>query len=232
MSNPRGYVDIHNGQILSAEGALEAQRQHQKEELAKKNPPFIQLYKGVSPKIIQTITREYPIATEIFMFFLDNMDNDNVIAVSQTVIAETIDRSRPTVSKGIKVLEEHGALGIGKIGNNSVYLINTEMAWQKAYQGRRFAKMKGTFIFGKAENEKMFNKFLNVTESSKTDNKNNVKSLVTKSIVPITKQATQTEKPSVSVENPTETETPISDEHLEMDYSDSVIPEDVPPWEE
>lgn len=186
QSNNR-YIDINTGQIYeSAESALEAQRMQQKEEQAKKNPPFIQLYKGVSPKIIQNITREYPIATEIFMFFLDYMDNDNVIAVSQSVIAESIDRTRQTVSKGLKVLEKHGAIWIGKIGRNSVYIINTEMAWQKAYHDRRFAKMKGSFILGEDENKKMFDKFRNVTDSIKIKGKNgDVKNVLTKtSIIP------------------------------------------------
>lgn len=220
------FIDTRTGQIYeSAEQAFEKQQeiqqQERKEEAEKKNPPFIQLTKGVSPDVLAKISRENSTAIEVLMFFFKNMDDYNVIMVSQQVIAETIGSSRRTVARALKVLEDNGAIGIAKVSNANVYIINPEVAWQKGFKQRGVVKMKAVVMLGKDENEKLFNRFKGVHQTSE-ENSLKIDHVATKIAMKQPKtQPTQTEKPSVSVEHLEETE-----------YNDSVIPEDVPPWEE
>lgn len=230
MNNNVNYIDVRTGEIYaSAEHAFQAQReiqqQERQEEIEKKNPPFIQLTKGVSPSVLAKISRENSTAIEVLMFFFENMDDYNVIMVSQQTIADSIGASKRTVTRAIKVLEENGAIGIGKISNANVYLINPEIAWQKAYKQRAVAKMKGVMILGKEENEKLFDRFKNVRKTSE-ENSLKLDNLATKITIPkVEKTKEQTNETTLSVEK-------LNKLEQEYEYSDSVLPEDVPPWEE
>lgn len=172
------YVDLNTGQVFddAATGLKfsnwkkEDEESKKADEIANKNPPFIQLTKGISPAIISKIADESAVAVQVLMFFLENMDSGNVIMVAQKEIATQIKKTRQAVSSGIKILEKNGAIALGKIGNAHVYLVNPHLAWQKAFKLRNTAILNGTFILGRDENKELFKEFANVFEVSAKSN--------------------------------------------------------------
>lgn len=167
------YIDINSGEVFSsADSALNAQEEIRKGELEEKNPPFVQLTKGVGLVTIARLTEKSPTALGVLMFFFENMDNYNTIMVSQQVIAETIGKSRQTVSLAIKTLEEENVVGIGKVGQSNVYLVNPQLAWQNGYKKRKTMNLKGNILLGQSENEELFKRFKDIDTKStfKRDN--------------------------------------------------------------
>lgn len=166
----KSFIDIDDGTIYeSASEANEAREKKLAEKEGRKNPPFLQLTKGVGPNMIAKLSQKHPTSIHVLMFFFENMDDYNTIMVSQQTIADAIGKSRQTVSKAIRILEEENVIGIGKVSQANVYLINPKIAWQKAYKERGVVKMKGNIILSKEENEELFKRFENV------DNNNQLK---------------------------------------------------------
>lgn len=224
------YTDIETGEIYeNAESALKAKHEKQKEAKhneSNKNPAFIQLTKGVSPEVLANIADDSATAIKVLMFFFKNMDDYNVIMVSQNVIAESINKTKRAVANAIKVLEKHGAIGIAKVSNANVYIINPEIAWQKGFKQRGVVKMKAVVMLGEDENKKLFNRFKSVHQVSK-ETSLKIDNVATKIAVkkPKTQPKEQTDETPLSVEDLDELE-------QDYNYSDSVLPEDVPPWED
>lgn len=167
------YIDLESGEVYSsADEALKAKDEKELERLEKKNPPFIQLTKGIGPETLSKVSERSSTAISILMFFLENMDDYNTIMVSQRVIADTLNKTRQTISNGIKILEEENVLGIGKVGQSNVYIINPKIAWQKAYKQRNMVNLKGNILLGKSENEELFKKFNSVADTKKLKTEN------------------------------------------------------------
>src|SRR5699024_6410054 len=117
------YINMEEGTIYgSAEEAAKARQEKIQEELANKNPDFIQLTKGIGPATLARIGSKSPSALAVLMFFFENMDKYNTIMVSQNVIAEEIEKSRQTISKAIKVLQDEKVLGVAKVGQANAYI--------------------------------------------------------------------------------------------------------------
>jgi len=93
--------------------------------------------------------------------------------VSQQVIATNINKSRQAVANATKVLESKNIIGIGKVGQANVYLINPKIAWQKANKQRNVVKMKGNVILGKEENKELFKRFENLEDANDLKLNNN-----------------------------------------------------------
>ncbi len=167
------YLDLKSGELFhNAQSAFKAQEQIIKAELEEKNPPFVQLTKGVGLVTIAKLTEKSPTSISVLMFFFENMDNYNTIMVSQQIIAETIGKSRQTVGVAIKLLEEENIIGIGKVGQSNVYLVNPQLAWQNGYKKRKTMNLKGNILLGQSENEELFKRFKNIDTKStfKRDN--------------------------------------------------------------
>src|SRR5699024_1653887 len=154
------YIDLESGEVYSsADEALKAKDEKELEQLEKKNPPFIQLTKGIGPETLAKVSERSSTAISILMFFLENMDDYNTFMVSQKVIANTLKKSRQTITNGVKILEKENVLGIGRIGQTNVYIINPRLAWQKGYKQRNTVNLKGNILLGKSENEELFKRF-------------------------------------------------------------------------
>lgn len=179
MSEKNKYVDINTGDIYpNAEKAMRAKElkkieEHEQKikEANEKNPPFIQLTKGISPSALSRIANENAISIQVLMFFFENMDDYNFIMVSQKTIANSINKTRQAVNTAVKVLEKHGAIGVAKVSNANLYIINPSVAWQKGFKHRGVVKIRATVLLGKEENEKLFERL------DKSFEENNVKSL-------------------------------------------------------
>jgi hypothetical protein len=182
----------------------EQQKHYEEKERARadKNPDFIQLQKGIAPEVIASIAGESAVAIQVLMFFFKNMDKSGVLVVSQTLIAETIGKTRQGVIKALKVLEKHKAIGTARVGGgNNVYIVNPEVAWQKANRDRKILVTKGVVMLSQSENEKLFEQF------GQINNSENYQSLAIKTTSTKIARSTPTETPSKS-ENKSESADP------------------------
>lgn len=175
------YIDIYTGAVYSnANSAMQAKLEKEREEESDKNPPFYQLSKGIGPVTLAKISEKSTSAISVLMFFFENMDNYNTLMVSQQVIAEEIGKARQTISNAIKVLEDESVIGIGKVGQSNVYMINPKIVWQNGNRQRRSMNIKGNILLGESENKELFKKFNNI-DTSKSFKTNNITTKVSKS---------------------------------------------------
>lgn len=161
------YVDIDNGTVFSsAEEAAKAKQEKIQEELANKNPDFVQLTKGIGPVTLARIGSKNSSALAVLMFFFENMDNYNTIMVSQNVIANELGRSRQTISKAIKTLQDEKVLGVAKVGQANAYIVNQYVAWQNGYRKRNTMNLRGNILLGENENKELFDEFSKIEQGS------------------------------------------------------------------
>ncbi|MDI6508930.1 replication/maintenance protein RepL, partial [Bacillus wiedmannii] len=64
------------------------------------------------------------LASEIFVFFLDNMNNNNLVMASQQLLSVEFGKGRTTIYKAIRYLEEHKFKNVAKVGTANAYIIN------------------------------------------------------------------------------------------------------------
>jgi len=161
------YIDMEEGKIYnSADEAAHARHERIQQELANKNPNFVQLTKGIGPATLAQIGSRSPSALSVLMFFFENMDNYNTIMVSQNVIADELEKSRQTISKAVKILEEEKVLGVGKVGQANAYIVNQYVAWQNGHKKRNTMNLRGNILLGESENKELFNEFGKIENNS------------------------------------------------------------------
>ncbi|PFZ66176.1 replication/maintenance protein RepL, partial [Bacillus pseudomycoides] len=128
--------------LSSVEKLIDLKDAEQKEiEQRKKeadNPPFVQVYKGMGLKALQLLIKDNQLASEIFVFFLDNMNNNNLVMASQQLLSEEFGKGRTTIYKAIKYLEEHNFINVAKVGTANAYIINPEVAFQNAHNRKKY----------------------------------------------------------------------------------------------
>lgn len=165
MSN--NYIDVDTGEIYKdAEEALERHQSIKQDKLEKKNSNFIQLSKNVGTNVINVAVAENATAVQILMFFLDNMDNQNAIMVSQSLLVKLLNKSRTTIFRALNYLSDNGIIAVGKVGTANVYIVNPEVAWQRSYKEREFVNFKGNILLAKSENKELFEKFNKIKYTS------------------------------------------------------------------
>lgn len=144
-----------------------AQQKEEQEEFDKgnKNPPFIQITKGVAPNLFRKLSKS---GIEVLMFLLDNlaMNDVNIISVSQATMADELNISRQSVMRGVKELTDLKILYVGKVGTSNVYIINPDVAWANSYRKRESLILKGSIILGYNENQELFKRFAEVEKKS------------------------------------------------------------------
>jgi hypothetical protein len=72
------------------------------------------------------------------MYMVNRMSRSNALVVSQQAIAGELGISRQTVNGAIRFLVEHNFVQVIKAGGNSVYVVNSRVAWQ-GERGARYA---------------------------------------------------------------------------------------------
>jgi len=141
---------------------LELEKKREVEEKEKlemdQNPPFVQIYKGVGLKALQWLIKENHLASAILMFFMENMNNRNGVVCSQQLLVEEFGKSRQTIYKAIKFLDEHNFINIAKIGTANAYIINPEIAFQDKNSKKKYVSFDGTILLSKQENKELFSK--------------------------------------------------------------------------
>lgn len=129
----------------------EQSEQKQKEE-EKKNANFIQLYRENLPEL-RWLMSKHPFASSVLFFIIEHMDTKNALACSFAVLEDYFGKSRMTIHRAIKVLEENGFIDILKMGTSNVYVVNHQIAWTSYNTNKKFAKYEGNILVSKKENK-------------------------------------------------------------------------------
>lgn len=118
----------------------------------KKNIDFVQFYRSNMPEV-RWLIGENPTAAKILIFFMERMDQKNVVVCSYTLLQDYFDCSRATIYRAIKVLEKNGFVGVLKIGSANAYVLNSQVAWASWNSGKRYAMMEGVVLVSHKENK-------------------------------------------------------------------------------
>lgn len=140
----------------------------QKKENEKKNLNFIQLYRENMPEL-RWLMANHNFASSLLFFIIEHMDNKNALACSYSVFEDYFGKSKMTIYRGIKVLEENGFLNVLKMGTSNVYLVNEDLAWTNSNDKKKYAKYDGKILISKKENKdyvyrKQFDRFKSLRE--------------------------------------------------------------------
>lgn len=89
-------------------------------------------------KELQDLAIKSPASMGTLMYMVNRMSRSNALVVSQQAIAGELGISRQTVNGAIRFLVEHNFVQVIKAGGNSVYVVNSRVAWQ-GERGARYA---------------------------------------------------------------------------------------------
>lgn len=117
-----------------------------------RNTDFVQVYRKNMPEI-RWLIKENHLSASIFLFLVEYMDRKNAIACSYEVLQEYFGKSRTSIYRAIKVLEDNGFIGILKSGNSNVYVVHHEIAWSSWENQKKYAKLDGVILVSHKENK-------------------------------------------------------------------------------
>ena len=108
-------------------------------ELTLKNPHFFQFYKKTFPLIMDLMAKN-ALAGRIFMFMVNEMNQNNALIISYVALSEIFQKSRRTISRAIKTLADGKYIQIQKSGNMNIYCINAALVWTQSRKKINYAK--------------------------------------------------------------------------------------------
>lgn len=124
--------------------------QYQKDET--KNSNFVQLYRN-NMKAIRWLSKHNNTALEMFLFILEHMDHTNALGCSYAVFEDALGKSKPTITRAIKVLKDNGFVDVLKMGTSNVYIINQDIAWSSWDNKKKYCKFNGNMLISHKENK-------------------------------------------------------------------------------
>lgn len=98
---------------------------------------WLQLEKKAA-KELQSLAIRSPAAMGTLLYLVNNMGRSNALVVSQKAMAIALGISLKSVGNSVKLLDEHHFIEALKVGNMTVYKVNSRVAWQ-GNRGARFA---------------------------------------------------------------------------------------------
>lgn len=98
---------------------------------------WLQLEKKAA-KELQGLAIKSPAAMGTLLYLVNNMGRDNALVVSQKTIAAALGLSLKSIGNSVKLLDDHHFIEAIKVGNMTVYKVNSRVAWQ-GNRGARFA---------------------------------------------------------------------------------------------
>ena len=146
------------------------QRQAEQEEKQALNSPFkrfVQLNKDTTV-ILRQAANECPVALDLFLFLMSNMDKYNAVTCSYRVLQEQLGKSQATIARAIKYLKENHMIYVYKSGSTNVYVNSPEIVWNSWGTNLKYCKFPANVLLSKSENKnqmEMQQQWLNVIES-------------------------------------------------------------------
>ena len=98
---------------------------------------------------LRWLMSNHSFASSLLFFILEHMDNRNALACSYSVFEDYFGKSRSTVYRAIKLLEENGFLDVLKMGTSNVYVINENLAWSDSNDKKNLLNMTGKSLSAK-----------------------------------------------------------------------------------
>lgn len=98
---------------------------------------WLQLEKKAA-KELQNLAIRSPAAMGTLMYMVNHMSRSNALVVSQRAMATELGISLKSVGNSVKLLADHHFIETLKVGNTSVYVVNSRVAWQ-GERGARYA---------------------------------------------------------------------------------------------
>lgn len=128
------------------------EQEQQEQEQKEKNYNFIQLYKDHMPEI-RWLMSNHAFASNLLFFIIEHMDNRNTLACSYAVFEDYFRKSRTTIYRGVKLLQDNGFVDVLKMGTSNVYSVNQDLAWTDKNTNKKYAKYDGKILVSKKENK-------------------------------------------------------------------------------
>jgi hypothetical protein len=122
--------------------------------LSKEKPStfgWLQLEKKAA-KELQNLAIRSPAAMGTLMYMVNHMSRSNALVVSQKAMAKELGISLKSVGNSVKLLSTHHFIETIKVGNTSVYVVNSRVAWQ-GDRGARYAAFGADVIAIEAEQD-------------------------------------------------------------------------------
>lgn len=98
---------------------------------------WLQLEKKAA-KELQSLAIRSPAAMGTLMYMVNHMSRSNALVVSQKAMASELGISLKSVGNSVKLLATHHFIETIKVGNTTVYVVNSRVAWQ-GDRGSRYA---------------------------------------------------------------------------------------------
>lgn len=156
VGHTKDVLDPSSKTFEERERELEAINQQEEEErkIQQKSPykRWIQMNKDAY-KAEDWLMANSPIAYRIFKFLINNMDSYNAVMCSQTVLQETFDVSRTTVSRAVKLLKEKQYVDVYKSGTSNIYTVNKQIAWNSWGTNYKHGKFGANIILSESEQD-------------------------------------------------------------------------------
>jgi DNA-binding PadR family transcriptional regulator len=150
------HLELNSDQFQKIQKLLELsedEEEKKEEQKAKeKNANFVQLYKDHMPEI-RWLMAKHSFASTILFFILEHMDNKNALACSYSIFEDYFEKSRMTIYRAIKTLQDNGFIDVLKMGTSNVYIVNEDLAWTDKNTKKKFAKYDGKILVSKKENK-------------------------------------------------------------------------------
>jgi len=112
---------------------------------------WLQLEKKAA-KQLQELTLRSPAAMATLIYMINHMSRSNALVVSQKAIATELRISLKSVGNSVKLLNTHNFIETLKVGNTTVYVVNSRVAWQ-GERGARYAAFGADVIALEAEQD-------------------------------------------------------------------------------
>ena len=104
-------------------------------------------------KNLRAMQRDNPAASLVFSVIRENMQiGTNAVTISQVTLCKILNRSRATISRGVKYLADHQFVQTIKTGNVSTYVVNEQIAFAGT-AGQRKAVFSATVVAHECEQE-------------------------------------------------------------------------------
>lgn len=158
MNQEEGKItlELSESEFKVLQRLLEMQEENEAVEESRKredkNANFVQLYRDNMPEMRWLMTN-HAFASSLLFFILEHMDNRNALACSYSVFEDYFEKSRMTIYRGIKLLQENGFIDVLKMGTSNVYLVNADLAWTDSNTTKKYAKYDGKILVSKKENK-------------------------------------------------------------------------------
>ena len=122
--------------------------------LSKEKPStfgWLQLEKKAA-KELQSLAIRSPAAMGTLMYMVNHMSRSNALVVSQKAMAKELGISLKSVGNSVKLLATHHFIETIKVGNTSVYVVNSRVVWQ-GERGARYAAFGADVIALESEQD-------------------------------------------------------------------------------